>query len=55
MWEHVVGDRVVNVPLQYIAKDLGFAGNALIQGSYSIYPYLFFSGCGLSWTLSLFV
>lgn len=25
--------RVVNVPLQYIAKDLGFAGNALAQGT----------------------
>jgi hypothetical protein len=29
-------DRVVNVPLQYIAKDLGFAGNALIQGTLSL-------------------
>lgn len=29
-------NRVVNVPLQYIAKDLGFAGNALIQGTASI-------------------
>lgn len=29
-------NRVVNIPLQYIAKDLGFAGNALIQGTPSI-------------------
>lgn len=30
--DDIGSDRVVNVPLQYIAKDLGFSGNALVQG-----------------------
>lgn len=40
---------VVNVPLQYIAKDLGFAGNALIQGFVvSICLIGAFMGCAAS-------
>jgi MFS family permease len=40
---------VVNVPLQYIAKDLGFAGNALIQGLVvSICLVGAFMGCAAS-------
>jgi MFS family permease len=45
--------RVVNVPLQYIGRDLLFAGNAIVQGLVvSVTLASAFLGCAISGTIA---